>query len=102
MRVIIPLREALSDPRILGGVLTGASWDGWKALLLACAGEKLTDDERAHFTRLTGRPKEPGDGVLCEAFLCIGGRRGGKSKAVSTFCAWPGGLLRLDFRLKPW
>jgi len=35
----------------LGGVLTGASWDGWKALLLACAGEKLTDDERAHFTR---------------------------------------------------
>src|SRR5262249_24347069 len=34
------------------------------------------------------RPKEPGDGVLCEAFLCIGGRRGGKSKAVSTFCAW--------------
>jgi len=88
MRVIIPLREALADPRILGGVLTGASWDGWKALLLACAGEKLTDDERAHFTRLTGRNREPGDGVLCEAFLCIGGRRGGKSKAVSTFCAW--------------
>ena len=66
MRVIIPLREALADPRILGGVLTGASWDGWKALLLACAGEKLTDDERAHFTRLTGRDREPGDGFYAK------------------------------------
>jgi hypothetical protein len=88
MRVLIGMREALSDPKILGRALVGASWDGWKALLLACAGEVLTDQEREHFTRLTGREREPGDGVLSEVFLCIGGRRGGKSRAMATFCTW--------------
>ena len=89
MRVLIPLREALADPKILGGALVGDSWAGWKSLLLACAGEKLTDDERVHFAKLTGgREREPGDGVLCEAFVGIGGRRGGKSRAMATFCVW--------------
>jgi hypothetical protein len=89
MKVLIPLREALSDARILGGALVGDSWAGWKSLLLACAGEKLTDNERVLFTALTGgRESEPGDRVLAEAFLCIGGRRGGKSRSMATFCAW--------------
>jgi hypothetical protein len=89
MKVLIPLREALADPKILGGALVGDSWAGWKALLLAAAGEKLTDDERVLFATLTGgRESEPGDGVLAEAFLCIGGRRGGKSRSMATFCTW--------------
>jgi hypothetical protein len=88
VRILVPLRAALSDDRLLGRSLVGGSWDGWKALMLGAAGEVLTDAEREHFTRLTGREKEPGDGVLCEAFLCIGGRRGGKSRAMATFCTW--------------
>ena len=83
------MRKALEDPNILGLAMP---WEttaiGWKALLLACAGEQLTDVEREHFKRLTGREREPGDGVLCEAFLCVGGRRGGKSKSMAVFCAW--------------
>jgi hypothetical protein len=78
----------LSDPRLLGDILVGDSWNRWKALLLACAGEVLTDDEREHFRFLTGRAKEPGDGVLAEVILAVGGRRGGKSRAMTTFCAW--------------
>ncbi|MFZ2076421.1 MAG: hypothetical protein WAV38_07185 [Xanthobacteraceae bacterium] len=72
----------------LGHALVGDSWRGWKALLLAAAGEQLEDSERELFTKLTGREREPGDGVLTECFLCIGGRRGGKSRAMATFCAW--------------
>jgi hypothetical protein len=88
MKVVIPLRTALDDPKLLGDILVGPSWDGWKALLLAAAGEVLNDEERAHFTRLTGRAREPGNGALCEIFLMVGGRRGGKSRALTTFCAW--------------
>jgi hypothetical protein len=88
MRVVIPLRTALADPKLLGDILVGPSWDGWKALLLASVGEVLTDEERAHFTRLTGRAREPGNGALCEIFLVVGGRRGGKSRALTTLCAW--------------
>jgi hypothetical protein len=88
MRVLISMRDSLADEKILGHALVGASWDGWKALLLAAAGETLTEPERALFTQLTGRPKEPGDGLLSEVFLCIGGRRGGKSRAMATFCSW--------------
>jgi hypothetical protein len=88
MKVLVPLRDALHDDRLLGHALRGSSWDGWRALLLGAAGERLGRGERRFFTALTGRPKEPGDGQLSEVFLCIGGRRGGKSRAMATFCAW--------------
>src|SRR5215813_9000822 len=86
MRVLIPLREALADPQILGSALPGPSWSGWRAILLACAGEQLTDDERGAFERLTGRPKEPGR--IVDLFLGVIGRRGGKSKAMAVFMVW--------------
>jgi hypothetical protein len=82
------MRVALSDPALLANALPGRSWAGWRALLIAAAGEPLDDTERALFTKLTGREREPADGVLAECFLMIGGRRGGKSKAVATLCAW--------------
>jgi hypothetical protein len=88
MKVVIPLRKALSDVNLLGDILVGPSWDGWKALLLAAVGETLTDEERAHFTRLTGRARAPENGALCEIFLMVGGRRGGKSRSLTTLCAW--------------
>jgi hypothetical protein len=88
MKVTIPLRTALNDPKLLGDILVGPSWDGWKALLLASVGEVLTDEERAHFTRLTERAREPGNGALCEILLTVGGRRGGKSRSLTTLCAW--------------
>lgn len=88
MKVLVPLREALNDPQLLAGAMVGPSWDGWRALLLAASGARLSRGERRYFTALTGRPKEPGDGQLSEVFLCIGGRRGGKSKAMATLAVW--------------
>ena len=55
----ISIREALADPKLLGGVLAGDSWRTWRTLMIAAMGEALTDDERRTFTKLTGREREP-------------------------------------------
>jgi hypothetical protein len=64
-------------------------------LLIAAMGEALTDTERATFTQLTGRDREPLRRVEEAAFVV--GRRGGKSKAVATLAAYLAGLC--DHRL---
>ena len=47
----VPLREALSDPNLLGTAIGGDSWGSWRTLLIAAMGEELTADERQIFTR---------------------------------------------------
>ena len=59
MKPTVTMREALTDVRLLGSVLAGESWLAWRVLLIAGMGEKLTDDERVIFTKLTGREVEP-------------------------------------------
>jgi hypothetical protein len=78
----IPIRDALADPALLGGVLAGPSWSAWRTLLIAAMGEGLTDTEREVFTKLTGREREPMQ--RCEEVAVIAGRRGGKSRAEAT------------------
>src|SRR6266545_1279372 len=63
MRASVTLREALNDPALLGGTLSGDSWKAWRVLLIASMGEPLTSDERELFQQLTGRPHEPGQRV---------------------------------------
>ena len=55
MKPRISLREALSDPNLLGSALAGDSWKAWRTLLIAVMGEELTADDRAIFAKLTGR-----------------------------------------------
>jgi hypothetical protein len=85
MKPRISLREALSDPNLLGSALAGDSWKAWRTLLIAVMGEELTADDRAIFAKLTGREREPLRSV--EEFLAVVGRRGGKSRALATFAA---------------
>ena len=35
----VPLREALSDPNLLGTAIAGDSWRSWRTLLIAAMGE---------------------------------------------------------------
>ena len=49
-RCSVSLRKALSDPKLLGNALAGDSWLAWRVLLIAAAGESLTDAEREVFT----------------------------------------------------
>ena len=55
----VALREALSDPNLLGTAIAGDSWRSWRVLLIAAMGEELSEDEREIFTQLTGREREP-------------------------------------------
>jgi len=84
MKMLITMRDALADEQLLGNALPGPSWEPWRILLIACAGERLTPAERKIFR--TGRSKEPGH--LVELFLGVIGRRGGKSKAMAVFMVW--------------
>jgi len=54
MKPRLHIRQALSDPHLLGRLLEGDFW-----LLIAAMGEKLTDDERVIFKQFTGRDREP-------------------------------------------
>ena len=83
----ISIREALADPKLLGGVLAGDSWRTWRTLMIAAMGEALTDDERRTFTKLTGREREPLQRIE-EAALIIG-RRGGKSRSSGDISQLP-------------
>jgi hypothetical protein len=55
----VPLREALSDPNLLGTAIAGETWQSWRVLLIAATGEALQGDEREIFSKLTGRDREP-------------------------------------------
>ena len=70
----VPLREALSDPNLLGSAIAGDSWRSWRTLLIAAMGEELREDEREIFRQLTGREREPPQRV--DEFAVVIGRRG--------------------------
>jgi hypothetical protein len=83
MRKNVSLREALSDPKLLGDALPGDSWAAWRTILIAAMGEELTSEEREVFAKLTGgRDREPGE--MVEMLLIVAGRRSGKSRALKS------------------
>lgn len=84
--VTVTMREAIESQEWFADQLEGESWAFWRVLLLAIAGEPLTDAERMLFESVTGREREPGR--IVEDFWAIVGRRGGKSKATSILAAW--------------
>jgi hypothetical protein len=94
MRPLVTLRQAFSDSNLLGAVIPGPSWLGWRALLLASMGERLEDDEREAFGRLTARDSEPLERV--EELWCVIGRRGGKSRAIALLAVYLACLV--DYR----
>jgi hypothetical protein len=84
------MHAALYDDKLLGGVMKADSWSGWKVLLIAAAGEPLSDAERVVFKKLTGREREPGQ--MVKELVAIFGRRAGKSLAMAVFICWVAGL----------
>jgi hypothetical protein len=80
------MRQALDDPLLLGGILSGPSWQHWRVMLTAIMGEALSDAERAIFSKFSGREREPGQRVEEAAFII--GRRGGKDRAMSVLVTY--------------
>jgi hypothetical protein len=92
----VTLREALSDPNLLGTAIAGDSWTSWRALLIAAMGEELTGDEREIFTQLTGREREPLQRI--DQFAAVIGKRR-KVQSNSDSRHLPCGALRSSGRL---
>ena len=90
MKPLVTMREALADPRLLGGAIPGPSWLPQRTLLIAAMGEALTDDERPLFTEVTGREREPLERV--DELWGIIGRRAGKTRMAGTLAAYVGVL----------
>jgi hypothetical protein len=88
---IVPLRQALSDPALLGDALAGGSWHTWRSLLLAAMGEQLQPSELAAFQRVTGRTQPPPSRI--EEALFLVGRRGGKDRAASVLATYLAALV---------
>ncbi len=86
MRPIISIREALSLDSVLGRALPGPSWQAWRIVLMSAMGETLSPEELAVFGKLTGRTDSPSRPV--EEMAAIVGRRGGKSRALSTMAVF--------------
>lgn len=86
MKPLVSMREAITDPALLGNLLAGESWAPWRSLLLAIRGEPLKPAELEHFQRLTGRTESPSAPV--DEFWGIVGRRGGKTRAMSVLSAY--------------
>src|SRR6201981_2163803 len=95
----VPLREALSDPNLLGTAIAGDSWSSWRTLLIAAMGEDLREDEREIFSHLPGRDREPLQRV--DQFAAVIGRRGGKSRAMATLATYIAGLCDHSDALVP-
>jgi hypothetical protein len=93
------IRKALYDQQLLGGILAGDSWSVWRALLIAAMGEKLTDDERATFQSVTGRPQEPRERV--EELWVVVGRRGGKTRTAALLAVYIAALVDHRANLSP-
>jgi len=62
-------------------------------------GEALTDDERAIFTSLTGREREPGE--PCEEAFFVIGRRSGKTRAAAILASYLAALCDHSDHLAP-
>ncbi len=89
------MRDALSDPKLLGNAIPGDSWRVWRILLIAAFGEALTDEEREIYQSFTGRQSEPGFQV--DEFYGVAGRRSGKTRAAGVAAAFVGCLCRHDY-----
>ncbi|MCJ2070594.1 hypothetical protein MKK75_17635, partial [Methylobacterium sp. J-030] len=90
-RPLCTMREALADPAIFGEILPGETWAPWRAILTASRGEVLTAGERAIFTDLTRREREPERPVA--ALWGSVGSRGGKSPAFRVLGLCLAGLV---------
>jgi hypothetical protein len=100
MKPIVPFREAIEDPALLGPILHGKSWSTWKAVLLAVMGEKLTADELEIFHRVAGERTDPPP-RRADEFAAVVGRRGGKDRSTSVIAAYIAGLCDHSDALVP-
>lgn len=85
------IRQALTDPNVLGFAFGADSWRAWRAILAGAFGLPLDPEDAVIFERLTGR-KPPGQ--LIRELSAIAGRRSGKSSIAAAIVIFLATLKR--------
>jgi hypothetical protein len=88
--VTLDVATAMDDPQLFGSWFAGASWDGWRAILLAAFVLPMSDAERAFF-RLVAERDPPARPV--KELWVIAGRRSGKDSIASLIAAHAAALF---------
>jgi hypothetical protein len=99
MKPLISMRDAISDPTLLGSVFPRKAggtdtWIAWKAMALAAMGEKLKPKEFAAYRQLTQRDTSPSERV--EELVIIKGRRSGGTSYAAAMVSYLAALV--DYR----
>jgi hypothetical protein len=99
MKPLISMREAISDPTLLGSAFPRKAggtdtWIAWKAMALAAMGEKLKPKEFAAYRQLTQRETSPSERV--EELVIIKGRRSGGTSYAAAMVSYLAALV--DYR----
>ncbi len=89
---------AFTDPRVFEPWFRGPSWNGWRAVLRAAFGERMTKAERAFFHSVAKR--DPPDRQVRE-LLIVSGRRSGKDSTASGVAAYIAASFESAGRLRP-
>jgi hypothetical protein len=84
------LLDALDSEQLFGTVFPSPSWDAWRVFCRALYGLPMADDQRALFTRCTGRQSAP-TSPASEAWV-VCGRRSGKSRVASAIATYVAAL----------
>jgi hypothetical protein len=87
---MIPITDALSDPKLFGPWFSGPSWNMWRVVLKAAFAIPMTPSERDLFKSMAERdpPKK-----RVRELWCIVGRRGGKDSVASAIAAYFAGFI---------
>lgn len=96
----IDIDRALTDPKLLGAALGDPeTWLTWRAVLKACFGLELDDDEVDRFADVAGGREPPVSRV--SEFWAVAGRRSGKSRMAAALATYLAAFVDWTDKLAP-
>lgn len=96
----LEIDEALGHRDLLGSAVRDPkTWAPWRAFLKTIYSRPLNDDERALYTRCTGREEPPGAPISTVSLVC--GRRSGKSAVAAAVAVYEACFRDWRPRLSP-
>ncbi len=95
---MLTLPQAFSSPAMFGKSFAGPSWDGWKAILKAATGAKLTTAEDAFFRSVADR--DPPTAPVRQLWICAG-RRAGKDSVTAAIATYQAAFFDKHDKLRP-
>src|SRR5438105_3762646 len=94
----VTIADTMDDAAMFGPWFSGASWDGWRAVLKGAFALPMTEREREFFRSVSER--DPPMRQVRELWIIVG-RRGGKDSIASVVTAHTAVLFDQGHKLRP-